>query len=79
MTWEDLFSRWSLIEADLHQVYGVDLEQPGLLKARTGRWLRVRVLGLLADPKTRIFRVLRAEREPDAPAATDVSDFDDYG
>ncbi|MFD0886767.1 hypothetical protein ACFQ08_19645 [Streptosporangium algeriense] len=55
----------------------MDLEEPGLLRARTGRWLRVRVLGLLADPNTRIFRVLRAEREPDASTPADQAEFDD--
>ncbi|GHH67635.1 hypothetical protein GCM10017673_14960 [Streptosporangium violaceochromogenes] len=67
-----------MIEADLHQAYGVDLEEPGLLRARTGRWLRVRVLGLLADPRTRIFRVLRSEREPDAEVSGPPLGFDDY-
>ncbi|WP_326637270.1 hypothetical protein OG884_26490 [Streptosporangium sp. NBC_01755] len=54
----------------------MDVEQPGLLRARTGRWLRVRVLGLLADPKTRIFRVLRAEREPEPDRGAPVIERD---
>jgi hypothetical protein len=29
-------------------VYGVDVEEPGLLRSRTYRWLLVRVRGLLA-------------------------------
>ncbi|MFI7532574.1 hypothetical protein [Streptosporangium sp. NPDC049376] len=77
ITWEDLLTRWALIEADLHQTYGVDLGEPGLLRARTGAWLRVRVLGLLTEPKSRIFRVLRAEREPDVSTPADQAEFDD--
>jgi hypothetical protein len=79
ITWGDLLSRWNLIEDDLHQFYGIDLEQPGLLRARTWRWLRVRIIGLLAEPKTRLFRALRA-RDEDQAASTREADtsFDDY-
>jgi hypothetical protein len=37
-----------MVEADLHDVYGVDVEDRALMRARTWRWLRVRVEGLLA-------------------------------
>ncbi|MFE1349104.1 hypothetical protein [Streptomyces sp. NPDC058757] len=43
-----LLEQWALIEADLHEVYGLDLSAPGLLQQRTWRWLRVRILGLLS-------------------------------
>jgi hypothetical protein len=46
-----------MIEADLHQVYGIDLDQPGLMRTRTWRWLRIRIAGLLAAD-TRIVRAL---------------------
>lgn len=39
--------RWELIEADLHQVYGVDVES-GILRERKWRWLRLRITGLLS-------------------------------
>ncbi|MYU21193.1 hypothetical protein GTY84_04935 [Streptomyces sp. SID8352] len=69
MTWDRLLAQWPLIEADLHQVYGIDVED-GVLQRRTWRWLQVRVLGLLSaetrlhrhfapppeDPKTRSLR-----------------------
>jgi hypothetical protein len=62
ISWADLLERWALVEADLHDVYGVDMEDHALLERRTWRWLRVRVLGLLrAD--TRIVRALT----PDPP------------
>ncbi|MEU9557973.1 hypothetical protein [Streptomyces fumanus] len=43
-----------LIEADLHQVYGIDVEDGradgtgGILQRRTWRWLQLRILGLLS-------------------------------
>lgn len=52
MTWADLLGRWDLVEADLHDVYGVDVES-GILRERSWRWLRTRILGLLnADTRT---------------------------
>ena len=37
-----------MIEADVQERYGIDLSEPGLLERKTGRWLRVRIGGLLA-------------------------------
>ncbi|MCP3799740.1 hypothetical protein NLX83_10770 [Allokutzneria sp. A3M-2-11 16] len=45
-----------MIEADLHSVYGVDVES-GILRARSWRWLRVRVVGLLSC-ESRLARAL---------------------
>ncbi|MFJ6566218.1 hypothetical protein ACIQNU_02270 [Streptomyces sp. NPDC091292] len=36
-----------MIEADLHQAYGIDVES-GVLRERSWRWLQVRILGLLS-------------------------------
>ncbi|MFB9209578.1 hypothetical protein ACFFV7_50940 [Nonomuraea spiralis] len=79
ITWADIFERWALVEADLHQLYGIDLGQPGLLRERTGHWLRVRVIGLLSEPRTRLSRAFRArdEEHTSTARAADVS-FDDY-
>lgn len=44
--WLELLSWWTAIEADFQDTYGIDLEG-GVLDTRTGRWLRVRILGLL--------------------------------
>ncbi|MCZ7376551.1 hypothetical protein O3438_16750 [Micromonospora sp. WMMC250] len=61
MGWDDLLTRWDLIEADL-QDRGVDIGDRALMAARPWRWLRVRIVGLLrAD--TRIGRALA----PDEP------------
>jgi hypothetical protein len=46
--WSQILDEWPLVEADLHEVYGVDIGAPGLLDARSWRWLRVRILGLLS-------------------------------
>jgi len=48
---------WPLVEADLHDTYGIDLDEPGLLKARSWRWLRTRLFGLLTAD-TRVARAL---------------------
>ncbi|MFF4751831.1 hypothetical protein [Streptomyces sp. NPDC001270] len=63
MTWAQLLAEWPLIEADLHEVYGVDVGAPGLLDVRTWRWLRVRILGLLSAD-SRINRLLLPPSEP---------------
>lgn len=44
---------FSLVEADLHEVYGIDLEDPRLAR-RSWRWLRIKIIGLLTAPP--IFR-----------------------
>ena len=46
MTWADLLDQWSLIECDLAD-RGIDVGDPVLMKSRSWRWLRVRILGLL--------------------------------
>ena len=56
-TWPDIIEYWDLIEADMNERYHVDLSEPGLLERRTGRWLRVRILGLLAV-ESRLFAAL---------------------
>jgi hypothetical protein len=45
------------VEADLHQVYGVDVEDRALMRARSWRWLKTRILGLLATD-CRLYRTL---------------------
>lgn len=57
---------WKLVELDFQEVYGIDLKTPGLLKARSFRWLMVRAFGLLSTDRgpfgtggSRVQRVLR--------------------
>lgn len=33
----------------MQEHYGIDLAEPGLLERRSGRWLRVRILGLFSS------------------------------
>ncbi|MGW0134823.1 hypothetical protein [Streptomyces sp. NPDC003299] len=66
MSWARLLDEWPLIEADLHEVYGLDVEAPGLLDTRSWRWLRLRILGLLSAD-SRINRLLNPP--PDPPSA----------
>lgn len=63
MTWPRLLQEWPLIEADLHEVYGIDVGAPGLLRERSWRWLRLRVFGLLSAD-SRISRLLNPPPEP---------------
>jgi len=41
----------------MHEYYDIDLEEPGLLEARSWRWLCVRIKGLL-DGRSRLFHEL---------------------
>lgn len=36
------------MEADLQDVYGIDVSDPAIRHGRTWRWLQVRILGLLS-------------------------------
>lgn len=64
MKWSQILDEWPLVEADLQEFYGLDVGAPGLLAARSWRWLRVRILGLLSAD-SRINRLLYPP--PDAP------------
>ncbi|MFE7017554.1 hypothetical protein ACFVAQ_45045 [Streptomyces sp. NPDC057651] len=66
MKWSQILGEWPLVEADLHEVYGIDVGAPGLLAERSWRWLRVRILGLLSA-ESRLAR--RLTPEPETPRA----------
>lgn len=53
MEWRDILACWPLIERDLLERYGLDVEAPDLLERRSSRWLRNKILGLL-DDRTRL-------------------------
>lgn len=56
MTWGAILRQWSLVVADLHSEYGIEISLE-LLRAQSWSWLRTRILGLLhAD--TRLYRAL---------------------
>lgn len=50
---------FEIVEADLHAVYGIDLDD---LPERTWRWLRVRIRRLLLDPTTATARATTRRR-----------------
>ncbi|KMM44857.1 hypothetical protein CWIS_13565 [Cellulomonas sp. A375-1] len=60
MTWGFLLKQWALVEVDLHQTFGVDLEDPALA-GRSWRWLRRRILALVTTD-TRTSRALQDTR-----------------
>ena len=51
LSWFSFLSKWALIEADLHEVFGIDLGDPEM-QARPWRWLRVRISQLLDSTPT---------------------------
>lgn len=51
-SWAWLLQHWSLIEADLHEVFGIDVADDALLAARTWPWLASRISALLSRPAT---------------------------
>lgn len=59
-TWHDIWAHHDLIEADLQDA-GVDLSS-GIMRRRTARWLRVRILGLLATD-SRLLRALTKNQQ----------------
>ena len=52
VTWGRLLDLWGLVEADL-QDRGIDVDDRALMGARSWRWLRTRIRGLLStDSRT---------------------------
>lgn len=47
-----MFRHWPLIERDLAEVYGIDVEDDDLLTRRSWRWLCNRITGLIDRPPT---------------------------
>ena len=57
-----LLANVTLIEADLHSEFGIDLSDPALAR-RSWRWLQARIFGLLTT-ETRLVRALRPPERP---------------
>lgn len=51
-----------MVEADLHECYGLDVGDETLMATRSWRWLRARIVGLLAAD-TRITRLFTPQEE----------------
>jgi hypothetical protein len=56
------------VEADLHQVYGIDLGDP--LLRRSWRWLKLRIAGLCST-ESRLSSTLNPPDDPSRTSATD--------
>lgn len=71
-----MLEHWALIESDL-QERGVDVGDDRLMRERSWRWLRTRILGLLDTPAsvdvTGRLRFATRLQEALAPAAPDVA------
>jgi len=64
LTWWEILSRWQLVQLDMHQTYGIDMGDRDLLRSRSWPWLRLRVVGLVSEPGTRLQRALRPSETP---------------
>lgn len=64
--WLDFLSNWRLVELDFQEFYSIDLGTPGLMRARSWRWLSLRLIGLLSM-EGRVQRVLRPTEQPGLP------------
>ena len=60
-TWPEILENWVFVEADL-QDSGIDVGT-GILRERDARWLKVRIIGLLASANTRIGRLFAPKEE----------------
>jgi len=49
-SWIDIFDNWGLVEADLHDRFGIDIEDRVLMRSRPWRWLKSRILALFSVP-----------------------------
>lgn len=54
--WGDILEQWNAIECDLQEVFGIDVES-GILKQRSWRWLKTRIVSLLGG-RTRLASAL---------------------
>ncbi len=61
ITWEQILKRWHLVECDLSDA-GIDLGDKALVRARSWRWLRTRIVGLLSRD-TRLATALAPKTE----------------
>jgi hypothetical protein len=58
---------WALVEADLHQFYGIDLRGPDDLRAMPWRALKVRIAGLASIDSRLTGKLAPAPKLPSMP------------
>ncbi len=59
MTWARLLNEWESVAADLHERFGVDVEDDTLMLSRSWFWLADRIGALLATPPALQYRSSR--------------------
>lgn len=62
LRWADVLDGWGALELDLHDLLGIDMEDPTILHGRTWRWLHLRILDCIDRP-SRIRRHLNLTTE----------------
>lgn len=50
ISWRRILELFPLIEQDLHDVYGIDMDADDILRKRSWRWLQARISGLINAP-----------------------------
>ena len=61
VTLRDLFGwYWPQVEADLHDVFGIDIDDHALMMSRTWRWLATRIFALVDRTNTRTHQAITA-------------------
>lgn len=50
ITWGVILRHWETIKADLHEVYGIDCDDPSQMSGRSWHWLRARINALWSMP-----------------------------
>lgn len=48
LTWRWVADNWGTVSADLHQLYGIDVDSPEVEYGRSWGWLRDRIRGLVS-------------------------------
>lgn len=59
LRWSRVFDSWVVLELDFQAIWGIDLEP--LIHTRSFRWFRLRLLGLLGHPHSKLKALLTQE------------------
>ncbi len=59
LSWSRILDAWIVVELDFHLILNTDLEP--LLHVRSFRWFRLRLLGLLGHPHSKLKALLTQE------------------
>jgi hypothetical protein len=65
VTFRAVLEEWPLVEAAIHEKWGVDLSAPGVLRSTSWRWFWTRVTYLLTSQDNALGRHFAPREEPD--------------